>query len=170
MSACISPSDADLARRLVALTEAGLPLVEDPWGWLAERLELSPDATLALLARLQADGAIRRIAAVPNHYRLGYRHNGMTVWDVADDAIERLGPAVGTLPCVSHCYRRPRKDGWRYNLFAMVHGRSAAEIDGYRAEIRALLGDACRADDMLVSSRILKKTGLRLGEPRSRTR
>ena len=57
MSACISPSDADLARRLVALTEAGLPLVEDPWGWLAERLGLSPDATLALLARLQADGA-----------------------------------------------------------------------------------------------------------------
>ena len=31
MSACISPSDEPLARRLIALTEAGLPLVADPW-------------------------------------------------------------------------------------------------------------------------------------------
>ncbi|MAX92419.1 MAG: nitrite reductase, partial [Pseudomonas sp.] len=34
--------------------------------------------------------------------------------------------------------------------------------DAYRAEIRQLLGSACRTDEMLVSSRILKKTGLRV--------
>lgn len=163
MSACISPSDALLARRLIALSEAGLPLVEDPWAWLAERLQLSVEATLELLQRLQADRVIRRIAAVPNHYRLGYRHNGMTVWDVDDEELERLGPLIGAQPWVSHCYRRPRRTDWPYNLFAMVHGRSAAEIDGYRQQIRDLLGDACRAEQMLVSSRILKKTGLRLG-------
>jgi len=167
MSACISRSDSpeqiELAKRLVELTEAGLPLVEDPWGWLAERLEISVDDTLCLLQQLQADGAIRRIAAVPNHYRLGYRHNGMTVWDVGDADIARLGPLIGAQPFVSHCYRRPRQEGWQYNLFAMVHGRSAEEIDAYRTQIRQLLGDACRADEMLVSSRILKKTGLRVG-------
>ncbi|KJH80162.1 MULTISPECIES: Lrp/AsnC family transcriptional regulator [Pseudomonadaceae] len=170
MSACTSPFDpaeqAELAGRLVSLTEGGLPLVDDPWGWLAERLDISADATLALLQQLQADGAIRRVAAVPNHYRLGYRHNGMTVWDVDDTKLARLGPLIGEQAFVSHCYRRPRQDGWRYNLFAMVHGRSAEEIDGYRAQIRALLGSACRADEMLVSSRILKKTGLRVGSPR----
>ena len=163
MSACISPSDEPLARRLIALTEAGLPLVADPWAWLAEQLQLSVDDCLALLQRLQADGLIRRIAAVPNHYRLGYRHNGMTVWDVDDHALAQLGPAVGALPFVSHCYRRPRRGDWPYNLFAMVHGRSAEDIERDREMIRALLGDACNADEMLVSSRILKKTGLRLG-------
>ena len=166
MLACTSPFDSserdELAKRLIALTEGGLPLVEDPWGWLAERLEISADATLEFLQQLQAEGAIRRIAAVPNHYRLGYRHNGMTVWDVDDTEIARLGPLIGAQPFVSHCYRRPRQEGWHYNLFAMVHGRSAEEIDAYRAEIRQLLGSACRADEMLVSSRILKKTGLRV--------
>ncbi|MCQ4277472.1 Lrp/AsnC family transcriptional regulator [Pseudomonas stutzeri] len=170
MSACTSPFDSserdELAQRLVALTEGGLPLVEDPWGWLAERLEISADATLELLQQLQTEGAIRRIAAVPNHYRLGYRHNGMTVWDVDDAEIARLGPLIGAQPFVSHCYRRPRQEGWHYNLFAMVHGRSAEEIDVYRAEIRELLGSACRADEMLVSSRILKKTGLRVSSRR----
>lgn len=177
MSACTFPSEAGgpsnpgtaiLERRLVALTEAGLPLVEDPWAWLAERLDISVDATLGLLQRLQAKGAIRRIAAVPNHYRLGYRHNGMTVWDVDDAQLDRLGPLIGSQAFVSHCYRRPRRPAWDYNLFAMVHGRSADEIDAYRAEIRRLLGDACRHDDMLVSSRILKKTGLRVGAGASR--
>ena len=79
MSVCTSLSDEVLVRRLVELTEAGLPLVADPWAWLADELGLEVDDTLALLQRLQAEGAIRRIAAVPNHYRLGYRHNGMTV-------------------------------------------------------------------------------------------
>ena len=162
MSACTSPSDDLLARQLVELTQAGLPLVEDPWAWLAEKLGIDVEATLSLLQRLQADGAIRRIAAVPNHYRLGYRHNGMTVWEVDEAQLGRLGPLVGSQAFVSHCYRRPRREGWNYNLFAMVHGRSAEEIDAYRDEIRRLLGSACRADDMLVSSRILKKTGLRL--------
>lgn len=173
MSACISQSEplpqtpprleeTPLALRLVELTQDGLPLLEDPWAWLAEQLGLSVESTLDLLKRLQTEGAIRRIAAVPNHYRLGYRHNGMTVWDVCDADVPRLGALLGAQPFVSHCYRRPRRSGWRYNLFAMVHGRSREEIDSYREHLRYLLGDACSADDMLVSSRILKKTGLRL--------
>jgi len=170
MSACISRFDGQsdgrldpgLVRRLVELTQSGLPLVENPWAWIGERLDLDEDAVLDLLRQLQDDGAIRRIAAVPNHYRLGYKHNGMTVWDIDDAEIGRLGPLLGAQPFISHCYRRPRRDGWHYNLFAMVHGRSAEEIEDYRAQIRQLLGDACRADEMLVSSRILKKTGLRV--------
>ena len=162
MSVCISRSEDTLAQRLIVLTQAGLPLLDDPWAWLAEQLELSIESTLDLLKRLQAEGAIRRIAAVPNHYRLGYRHNGMTVWDVRDTDITRLGALIGAQPFVSHCYRRPRRTGWRYNLFAMVHGRSRDEINSYREHLRYLLGEACVADEMLVSSRILKKTGLRL--------
>lgn len=162
MSDCISRSDAVLARRVIELTQGGLPLVAEPWQWLAAQLGLSEADTLALLARLQQGGAIRRVAAVPNHYRLGYRHNGMTVWNVDDDQVDRLGNLVGLEPGVSHCYRRPRRPSWPYNLFAMIHGRSPAELERQRFRLRALLANACRGDDMLVSSRILKKTGVRL--------
>ena len=71
-------------------------------------------------------GVIRRIGAVPNHYALGYKANGMTVWDVADERIDELGERVGALDFVSHCYQRPRHlPDWPYNLFAMVHGQTA---------------------------------------------
>jgi DNA-binding Lrp family transcriptional regulator len=110
-----------------------------------------------------ASGVIRRIGAVPNHYRLGWTENGMSVWDVEDARLPELGPQVGALPFVTHCYRRPRRPPlWPYNLFAMVHGRAPAEAAAKVEEIRGLLGDACHGHTVLVSTRILKKTGLRL--------
>lgn len=120
---------------------------------------------MSRMVRMQARGIIRRIAGVPNHYALGYRANGMTVWDVDDEAVDALGEEVGRLPFVSHCYRRPRHPpAWPYNLFAMVHGHDRAEVQAYALEIARLLGDACRAHDILYSSAILKKVGVRLGE------
>jgi hypothetical protein len=65
---------------------------------------------------------------------------------------------------VSHCYLRPRAEGWPYNLFAMVHGSTGDEVETKRAQIAALLGAHCRASDILYSTRILKKTGMRIKE------
>ena len=87
----------------------------------------------------------------------------MSVWDVADAEAEQLGDKVGALDFVSHCYLRPRiLPAWRYNLFAMIHGTSRAEVENKRQSIRTLLGSACAAEEILYSTRILKKTGLRI--------
>jgi hypothetical protein len=51
---------------------------------------------------------------------------------------------------------------WPYNLFAMVHGRTRDEVRAKVAEIAALIGSAARGHDILFSTRILKKTGLRI--------
>jgi DNA-binding Lrp family transcriptional regulator len=150
-------------RQLIVATQAGLPLVSRPYHLLAEQLGLPVTEVQARLAVMVATGTIRRIGAVPNHYALGYRFNGMTVWDVADAEIDVLGERVGALPFVTHCYRRPRKlPDWPYNLFAMVHCKNGEEAAARVAEIAALLGAACRAHETLFSSRILKKTGLRI--------
>ncbi len=148
---------------IVRATQAGLPLVPEPWRAVARAAGVSQDELLARVSAMLADGRMRRIGAVPNHYALGYTANAMTVWDVDDEAVDALGEQVGALAFVSHCYRRPRRlPAWPYNLFAMVHGRSRAETEVRMAEIRAVLGAALRASDVLYSTRILKKTGLRL--------
>lgn len=153
-----------LDERIVRATQAGLALVPEPWRAVAQATGVTQPQLLARVEAMLRDGRIRRIGAVPNHYALGYTANGMSVWDVADDAVDDLGARVGALPFVTHCYRRPRRlPEWRYNLFAMVHGKSRADTDAHVTEIRALLGTALRAHDVLYSTRILKKTGLRLG-------
>jgi DNA-binding Lrp family transcriptional regulator len=152
-------------RQLIAATEAGLPLDLRPYARIAEQTGLREGDVIVRLAELEARGIVRRIALAPNHYRLGMSANGMTVWDVDDDCISELGRRVGALSFVTHCYRRPRVlPVWPFNLFAMVHGASRAEVECKRKEIAALLGSACRAADILYSKRILKKTGLRLSQ------
>lgn len=152
--------DLDLA--LVSATQGGLPLMAAPYAEIASRLGQSPATVLDRLAALLAQGAIRRIGAVPNHYRLGLRGNGMTVWDIEDGAVDRLGAAIGALEGVSHCYRRPRRlPRWPYNLFAMLHGRDRAEVRAAAARVQALVADHCQGHEVLFSAAVLKKTGLR---------
>ena len=153
-----------LDRQIIAASQAGLPLVAEPYAEIARQLGRPEAEVLARMAAMQAAGAIRRVALAPNHYALGQVANGMSVWDVEDGAASRLGAAVGALDFVSHCYLRPRAEGWPYNLFAMIHGTTRAEVEAKRAEIAALLGSACRGCEILYSTRILKKTGLRLAE------
>jgi len=150
-------------RRIVKATEAGLPLCREPYREIAGRLGISSEEVMRRMCDMLAAGVIRRIAAVPNHFRLGFHANGMSVWDVSDTRVSELGARVGALGYVSHCYRRPRRlPAWPYNLFAMVHGRDRAEVLEKVARIADLLGGAKRGHEVLFSSRILKKTGMRL--------
>lgn len=150
-------------RRLIAATQAGLPLVAEPYRALADKLGLDEAEVVGRLAQLLEKGAIRRIGAVPNHYALGTTANGMSVWDIADEVIADVGARVGALDFVTHCYERPRHlPLWPYNLFAMVHGRNRDEVRAKVAEIAVLVGPAARAHEVLFSTRILKKTGLRI--------
>ncbi len=154
----------DIDRALIVATQGGLPLVARPYQRIAEQLALPAEEVMRRLQMMLARGIIRRIGAVPNHYAIGWTANGMTVWDVADDQVDQLGARVGGLDFVTHCYRRPRAlPVWPYNLFAMVHGASREECTAKAGEIAALLGDTCRARDILYSTRILKKSGLRIG-------
>lgn len=153
--------DAD--RALIVAVQGGLPRVPQPYHAIAEQIGQTPAAVMQRLRAMLDAGIIRRIGVVPNHYAIGWTANGMTVWDVDDAAIDALGEQVGALPFVTHCYRRPRAlPDWPYNLFAMVHGQDRDECAAKAGRIRELLGEACRSGDILYSTRILKKTGLRI--------
>lgn len=150
-------------QRIVAATQGGLPLVPEPFAQLDAELGLERGTLIEAFGEMLRGGVIRRIGAVPNHYRLGLRGNGMTVWDVPDERVVELGERIGGMDFVSHCYQRPRHpEIWRYNLFAMVHGQDRQEVLHKTARLRAVLGDDVRAHDVLFSSAVLKKTGLRL--------
>jgi len=153
----------DTDRRIILATQKGLPLCARPYHAVAEDLDLDPADVQARLMRMQETGVIRRIGVVPNHYTLGFRGNGMSVWDVPDARVREIGKKVGDLDFVSHCYHRPRfLPEWPYNLFAMVHGTDRDEVRAKVEQVAALIGDGDRGHQVLFSTKILKKTGLRL--------
>jgi DNA-binding Lrp family transcriptional regulator len=165
MSDCISgcePPDA-VDRQIIVATQGGLPLVAQPYHAIAGQLGLTPREVMTRLQAMLERGVIRRIGAVPNHYALGFKANGMSVWDVPDEQVNELGRKVGALDFVSHCYRRPRHPpDWLYCLFAMVHGHDKTEVEAKVAQIAVLMGENDLGHRILYSTRILKKTGLRL--------
>jgi DNA-binding Lrp family transcriptional regulator len=153
----------DIDRKLISVTQSGFPIEHSPYQTIANNIGITQDEVLQRLEQLLSNGIIRRIGAVPNHYKLGLTANGMTVWDVDENKIIELGNKIGQLDFVSHCYQRPRHlPLWRYNLFAMVHGRNKDEVNEKVKQIENLLGENCQAHETLFSSAILKKTGLRL--------
>lgn len=153
----------EIDRRIVAATQAGLPIIARPYDEIAAAIGVTPSEMMTRMDHMLSAGAIRRIGAVPNHYKLGYTANGMSVWDVADEEITDAGRQIGAFDFVSHCYQRPRHPPhWPYNLFAMVHGKSRNEVAAKVERIAVALGSRARGHQVLLSTRILKKTGLRL--------
>ena len=159
-----APLPDAIDRQIIVATQSGLPRVARPYHAIAAQLGVAPEDVMRRMRRMLETGIIRRIGAVPNHYALGYQANGMSVWDVSDERVRELGEKIGALDSVSHCYHRPRHlPTWPYNLFAMVHGRDRDEVEVKVRTIADLLGTADRVHTVLYSTRILKKTGLRLG-------
>ncbi len=155
----------ELDRQIITATQSGLPLVKEPYAVIARDLGIETKTVKLRLQAMLDNNQIRRIGAVPNHYKLGYKANAMSVWNVPDDKIGELGELLGALPFVSHCYERPRfLPEWPYNLFAMLHGKSREEVSEKVAQIVDLLGEHCAGYELLYSKQILKKTGLRLKE------
>ncbi len=153
----------DIDRKLINLTQTGFAIEHSPYQKIANELGITQQEVIQRLNNMLSNGIIRRIGAVPNHYRLGLTANGMTVWEVDENKIFELGNLIGQLDFVSHCYQRPRHlPMWRYNLFAMVHGANKNEVNKKVKQIEAVLGKNCKAHETLFSSAILKKTGLRL--------
>lgn len=150
-------------RRIITLTQQGLPLVKQPYHMVAKQLSIDVKELISRMQGMTNRGIIRRTGVVPNHYKLGFKSNGMSVWNVPEEKITELGLAVGALDFVSHCYQRPRfLPEWPYNLFAMVHGLSHVEVKEKVDKISKVLGADDLGHQILFSTKILKKMGLRI--------
>ena len=135
-----------------------------PYHAVASELGIPPEDVIRRLHRMLEAGIIRRIGAVPNHYVLGYRANGMSVWDVPDEDVAGIGRRVGALRLRQPLLPTGRAicRCWPYNLFAMVHGRTRARSRPRWPRSPNCSAPPTAATTVLYSTRILKKTGLRI--------
>ncbi len=152
----------DLSQALIAEIEQGLPLCERPYAEIGRRIGCSEEEVIAAIQRLQCEGDIKRFGVVVRHRKLGYRANGMVVWNIPDERVADLGRCMGRFPFVTLCYRRPRRlPHWPYNLFTMVHGRDREAV----AEKTRHLAESCGLRDadyrILFSGRCFKQRGAR---------
>lgn len=146
--------------KLLKSIQDGIPLVCEPFKYIAEELGLSENEVITRLNNLIKDGVIRRFGASIGHRVIGITANAMCTWNVPDENVEKVGAVMAGFPEVTHCYERPRFPGWKYNLFTMIHAYSREECEKIAKEISNATG--IRDYSILFSEREFKKTGVRL--------
>jgi DNA-binding Lrp family transcriptional regulator len=101
---------------------------------------------------------MRRFSAVLHHRKAGFSANAMGVWAArgSDADILAAGEAMARFKSVSHCYRRPTYPDWPFNLFTMIHGRTAEDCEAVLAEISRETG--ITEFSVLYSTKEFKKT------------
>ena len=150
----------DIDTKLLKITQDGIPLIPEPFNEVAAQLGISVDDVIHRIENLQRKGVIRRFGASIGHRVIGITANAMCTWNVPDDRVEDVGAIMAGFTEVTHCYQRPRRQGWPYNLFTMVHAYTQEECK----KIARQISHATSIDDynILFSEKEFKKTGVRL--------
>jgi DNA-binding Lrp family transcriptional regulator len=149
-------------KQIIRELQRGIPLVSRPFKLLAQNLNTTEENLLDKIKYLLEHGYIRRFGATVRHYNLGYQANAMVVWNVPDELTEETGQIMAGFKEVSHCYQRPRRPGWPYNLFTVVHGRSREKCVQVVKKISLATG--MKNYRLLFSTMELKKSSMRYFE------
>jgi len=149
----------DLDVRVIRAVQDDLPLVPRPFEACAATQQLTESELFEGMADLKRRGHLRRVAAILHHRRAGFAANAMAVFAVPEDRAEELGRRMAEFASVSHCYQRPVYPDWKYNVFAMIHGRKVGDCEKVVEAIKQATG----LDDyaVLYSTKEYKKTRVR---------
>lgn len=149
----------DVETGLIEMLQGDIPLTAKPFEELANRLGTSEEILVERIAGMKKQGRIRRLGAVLRHRQAGYAFNAMVVFKARPENEDRAGLVLAGYKEVTHCYLRLVPGDFGYNLFAMVHLHSEAELEPLVSDMAAKTG----LNEYLVvkSIREFKKTSMK---------
>lgn len=146
-------------KMLISRLQGDLPLVSRPFAGIAQDLGISEQEVVGRIQRLADKKIMRRFGATLRHQQSGFSSNVMVAWKIPEEQISEVGRKLASFRRVSHAYHRRPCDGFAYNVFTMVHGRSEGECEAIIEEMAHLVGNP--QHDLLFSVEELKKTSMR---------
>lgn len=130
----------DLDRRILTAIQGGFPITSRPYEQLARDFGCTEAEALASVAGMRASGVIRRIGAIFDSARLGYRSTLCAI-AAPPERIEEVAAVISAYPNVTHNYERED----RYNVWFTLIAPSQERITEILREIAATTG----VDDIL---------------------
>ena len=150
----------EMDEKVLRLVQDGIMIVPRPFEVVGRRLGIGEDEVLKRIHGMIKSGVIRRFSASIGHRAIGILANGLCVWNVPDHRVEEVGRVMAGFEEVTHCYERPRRPGWQYNMYTMIHGYTRRECEEVARRISEAVG--VRDYTILFSEREFKKTGVRV--------
>jgi DNA-binding Lrp family transcriptional regulator len=116
----LDPTDS----AILNLIQSDFPITSRPWLTVADELDLTEKEVLDRVARLKADGIIRRIGGNLVPGKLGFVST-LCAASVPDDKIDHFAEIVNSYPGVTHNYQRDNT----YNVWFTFIAPSRDEIE-----------------------------------------
>jgi DNA-binding Lrp family transcriptional regulator len=152
-SAAIVPSEIE--QEIIRRLQQNLAVVAQPFAEIAKAVGMDETALVELLQNWKELGVLRRVALILFHHKIGFKANAMCVWDVPAERVAEVGKVLATRPEITHCYERARSAEFPFNVYAMIHRSTWAEIHALFMELSEQVGDY--PGNMLGSMREFKK-------------
>lgn len=150
---------SDLDKKIIARLQGDMPVQAEPFAAIAAEVGITEDELLHKLDEYLQAGIMRRLGTILRHHKAGYHANAMCGWAVPEELVEAVGPVMAEFREASHVYLRPTYPDWPYNLFTMLHGKSADDLERVAKEISARTG--IKEYRLLYSTREFKKTSMK---------
>jgi DNA-binding Lrp family transcriptional regulator len=130
----------DLDRRIVTAIQGGFPIVPRPYAALAADFGCTESEALASVEGMRASGVIRRIGAIFDSARLGYRSTLCAI-AAPPERVDKVAAVISAYPNVTHNYERED----RYNVWFTLIAPSQERIVEILREVAQTTG----IDDIL---------------------
>lgn len=122
-------------RKILNLIQTGMPLSPEPYRELGETAGISEEEVVARIKAMTERGVIRRLGAIFDSRKLGYR-GVLCAMKVAGDRIDEVASVVNSYPGVTHNYLREHS----YNMWFTVLAQSNEKLNDILSQIRERTG------------------------------
>lgn len=130
----------DFEKKLLNIIQYSLPLTALPFDVISEKLNISPVTVIDSIKNLKNKGIIKRIGGIVNHYKIGYTHNTLVLWEAPIDKLDFIGEYISSFKNVSHCYSRKTYPDWKYTLYTMIHSDNKENMENSIKNILNVIG------------------------------
>lgn len=127
-------------RKVLNMIQAKLPVTSHPWAAVGEEVGMTEAEVMDVVTELREGGVIRRIGAIFDSFRLGYRTTLCSI-AVPEDRVDEVAALISAYPNVTHNYLRED----RYNVWFTLHAPSSERI----VEILDEIAERTGIDDIL---------------------
>ena len=149
----------EIQKDIVKILQEDLPDSLEPFSEIAKELKISEEDLFKEINYLIEEGYLRRMGGILAHRKIGLNYNPMIVIETKEDHINDLGERMAAFTEVTHCYNRPRMEGFPYDLYAMVHCNSEEEA---KEIVKKITNDErILSYDLLYSIKEYKKTSMK---------
>ncbi len=128
----------ELERRILNAVQAGLPLAERPFEFLAKQLELDEFLVLRTLRRLAGTGVLSRVGAVVRAGAVGA--STLAAMAVPAERLDEIAALINSFDEVNHNYEREDE----LNVWFVVTAPSEERVQAVLAEIAERSGVSVR--------------------------